>query len=141
MWWTLSVSQLVYTHRSSRSYSPVASGLNNVIREITNTLHILYGIGGKVYGIQGGYRGFGSNGSEGSLPPIVLTPDLVEDIHHVGGTCLGSSRGGFDIDTILGFLKTHKIQQLYVIGGDGTHRGAFKIHEACMEHGLNISVA
>jgi hypothetical protein len=22
---------------------------------------------------------------------------------------------------------------LYVIGGDGTHRGAFKIHETCME--------
>jgi 6-phosphofructokinase 1 len=117
-----------------------------VIREITNTLHILYGIGGKVYGIQGGYRGFGcpssdQNSSEPSLPPIILTPQLVEDIHHVGGTCLGSSRGGFDLDVILAFLKTHKISQLYVIGGDGTHRGAFRIHEGCMEHGLNVAVA
>jgi 6-phosphofructokinase 1 len=32
-------------------------GLNNVIREIVNTLCQSYGIGGKVYGIQGGYRG------------------------------------------------------------------------------------
>jgi 6-phosphofructokinase 1 len=32
-------------------------GLNNVIREIVNTLYQTYGIGGKVYGIQGGYRG------------------------------------------------------------------------------------
>jgi hypothetical protein len=28
-------------------------GLNNVIREITKTLHQIYGISGKVYGIQG----------------------------------------------------------------------------------------
>ena len=33
-------------------------GLNNVVREITNSLHRLYGIGGRVYGIRGGYRGF-----------------------------------------------------------------------------------
>ena len=46
---------------------------------------------------------------------------------------MSSSRGGFDIDKILNFLKSKKIRQLYVIGGDGTHRGAFKIHETCME--------
>jgi 6-phosphofructokinase 1 len=32
-------------------------GLNNVIREIVNTLCQTYGISGKVYGLQGGYRG------------------------------------------------------------------------------------
>ena len=32
-------------------------GLNNVIREIVNTLCQTYGITGKVYGLQGGYRG------------------------------------------------------------------------------------
>jgi 6-phosphofructokinase 1 len=58
---------------------------------------------------------------------------LVANIHHEGGTCLGSSRGGFDIDKILAFLEKYKINQLYVIGGDGTHRGAFRIHEGCME--------
>ncbi len=46
---------------------------------------------------------------------------------------MSSSRGGFDIDKIINFLKSKKINQLYVIGGDGTHRGAFKIHETCME--------
>lgn len=113
-------------------------GLNNVIREITNTLHTLYGIGGKVYGIQGGYRGFAL---DSGLPPIELTPSLVEDIHHSGGTCLGSSRGGFDLDTILSFLREKNVKQLYVIGGDGTHRGAFCIHEGCMERGMNVAVA
>ena len=35
------------------------------------------------------------------------------------GTILGSSRGGFDIDKICEFIKSKKIKQLYVIGGDG----------------------
>jgi 6-phosphofructokinase 1 len=114
-------------------------GLNNVIREITNTLHQIYGIGGTVYGIQGGFRGFHDPSQH--LQPIILTPALVENIHHEGGTCLGSSRGGFDLDKILDFLHDKKINQLYVIGGDGTHRGAFAIHEGCMARGYNISVA
>jgi len=113
-------------------------GLNNVIREIVKTLKQLYGIQGTVYGIQGGYRGFHDFEK---YPPIELTPELVQNIHHEGGTVLGSSRGGFDIDKIVDFLKTRKVNQLYVIGGDGTHRGAFKIHEACMERGMNVAVA
>jgi Phosphofructokinase len=107
-------------------------GLNNCIREITKTLHQLYGIEGKVYGIQAGYHGFSAKDKR--LQPVVLTPELVEDIHHNGGTVLGSSRGGFDLEAILAFLKKFDIKQLYVIGGDGTHRGAFRIHEGCMEH-------
>jgi 6-phosphofructokinase 1 len=35
----------------------------------------------------------------------------------------------------------HEINQLYIIGGDGTHRGAYAIHQACMEKNLNIAVA
>ena len=105
-------------------------GLNNVIREITKTLCQSYGIGGKVYGIQGGYKGFYDFQQ---FPPIELNPELVQNIHHQGGTVLGSSRGGFDIDQIVKFLGDKNISQLYVIGGDGTHRGAFKIHEACMD--------
>ena len=103
-------------------------GLNNVVREVTNSLFYLYNIKGKVYGIRGGYKGF----YDPSLPPIVLTPETVENIHHSGGTVLTSSRGGFDLDKIITFLQTYKIKQLYVIGGDGTHRGAYRIHEGCL---------
>jgi 6-phosphofructokinase len=87
-------------------------------------------LGGKVYGIQGGYKGFYDFER---FPPIELTPELVQNIHHEGGTVLGSSRGGFDLEKILDFLESKKVNQLYVIGGDGTHRGAFSIHEGCME--------
>jgi 6-phosphofructokinase 1 len=58
--------------------------------------------------------------------PVELTPELVANIHHEGGTVLGSSRGGFDLEKILHFLKKHEISCLFVIGGDGTHRGAFR---------------
>lgn len=114
-------------------------GLNNVIREITKTLYNSYGIGGKVYGIQGGFRGFYDPSPH--LQPLMLTPETVENIHHEGGTVLGSSRGGFDLIKIIDFIQKHNICQLYVIGGDGTHRGAFRIHEGCIERGLNVSVA
>lgn len=112
-------------------------GLNNVIREITRSLFYLYGIEGKCYGIVGGYGGF----YDPDTPPIELTPETVRHIHHQGGTVLGSSRGGFDIDKIIAFIKKKNIRQMYVIGGDGTHRGCYKIHETCMELGLHVAVA
>ena len=61
-------------------------GLNNVIREITRSLKINYG-SSTVYGVTGGFSGF-------QREPIVLTPKSVENIHHSGGTVLGSARGG-----------------------------------------------
>jgi len=87
-------------------------GLNNVVRELTNTLVNLYGAG-TVYGIRGGYKGF----YDPEYSPIQLDPDVVSTIHHEGGTFLGSSRGGFDLERICNFLKAKNISQLYVIGG------------------------
>ena len=69
-----------------------------------------------------------------------LTLESVADIHHSGGTILASSRGGFDCDRIISFLLDNRINQLYVIGGDGTHRGANKIAEDCLARQLNIAV-
>lgn len=112
-------------------------GLNNVIRELTHALYYLYGVN-QVWGVRGGYHGFHN------LPdfqPILLTGEMVEDVHHEGGTILRSSRGGFDVDKIVEFLLAKNIQQLYVIGGDGTHRGAYKIHQECLKRKLNIAIA
>jgi 6-phosphofructokinase 1 len=113
-------------------------GLNNVIRELTNTLHYLYGAK-KVLGVRGGYGGFYNTGKE--WDPVVLTPELVQNVHHEGGTFLGSSRGGFDLEKIMEFLLKHDVNMLFIIGGDGTHRGAFKVHEECVSRSLNIAVA
>lgn len=113
-------------------------GLNNVIRELVHSLYYLYGAK-TVYGVRGGFNGFRRENPD--YDPVVLTNELVENIHHEGGTILRSSRGGFDIDKIIEFLTSRDISQLYVIGGDGTHRGAYAIHKACQERNLNIAVA
>jgi hypothetical protein len=102
-------------------------GLNNVVRELVHALHFLYGAE-QVIGIRGGYHGFSAD-SGACFTPIDLTVESVDGIHHEGGTLLGSSRGGFDIDVIVRFLQENKIDQLYVIGGDGTHRGANTISD------------
>jgi 6-phosphofructokinase 1 len=113
-------------------------GLNNVIRELVHSLYYLYGAH-TVYGIRGGFQGFRMENAD--YDPIILTNEIVENIHHEGGTILQTSRGGFDIDKIIAFLQERNISQLYVIGGDGTHRGAYAIHQACIDRHLNIAVA
>ena len=37
--------------------------------------------------------------------------------------------------------QAKRVNQLYVIGGDGTHRGAYKLDELCWEKGVDVSVA
>ena len=48
----------------------------------------------------------------------------VRGIQHDGGTILGTSRGGFDVDKIINSIYCAGINQVYIIGGDGTHRAA-----------------
>lgn len=74
----------------------------------------------EVFGIKWGYKGVYTDSENNWIP---LTTDLVKNIHKEGGTILGSSRGGFDADKILNAFVEKKITQVYIIGGDGTHRG------------------
>ncbi len=94
-------------------------GLNNVVRNLYYQLHSSYGVP-TVLGIRYGYQGL--NPSEG-LPPIVLTSDMVEHIHHQGGTILGTSRGPQDPRTTVDYLQAEGINMLFCIGGDGTQKG------------------
>ena len=53
------------------------------------------------YGIKWGYKGFYTNVKENW---IKMRPHMVSDIHKLGGTILGSSRGGYDGDKIMDSL-------------------------------------
>lgn len=64
-----------------------------------------------------------------SEPLLPLNPDTVGKVHLEGGTFLGSSRGGFELEKILECFQLNKLNQVYVIGGDGTHRGAMVLAE------------
>ncbi|KAJ0007430.1 hypothetical protein Pint_29561 [Pistacia integerrima] len=109
-------------------------GLNTVIREIVCGLHHMYGVN-KVLGIEGGYRGFYARNT------IPLTPKVVNDIHKRGGTILGTSRGGHDTSKIVDSIQDRGINQVYIIGGDGTQRGASVIFEEIRRRGLKVAVA
>ena len=69
-------------------------GMNNVIRTLVFELEQNYGVH-EILGIRYGYQGLNPNQGQ---PPRKLTSDLVDPIHHIGGTILGTSRGtpGFD---------------------------------------------
>ncbi|KAL3844212.1 hypothetical protein ACJIZ3_001615 [Penstemon smallii] len=109
-------------------------GLNTVIREIVHSLDYMYGVN-KVLGIDGGYRGFYSKNT------INLTPKVVNDIHKRGGTILGTSRGGHDTMKIVDSIQDRGVNQVYIIGGDGTLKGASVIYEEIRKRGLKVTVA
>ncbi|KAG5540538.1 hypothetical protein RHGRI_020675 [Rhododendron griersonianum] len=109
-------------------------GLNTVIREIVCGLYHMYGVN-KILGIDGGYRGFYSKNT------IPLTPKVVNDIHKRGGTIIGTSRGGHDTSKIVDSIQDRGINQVYIIGGDGTQKGAAVIYEEVRRRGLKVAVA
>jgi 6-phosphofructokinase 1 len=111
-------------------------GINNVIRTAVFELMHNYGVP-EVLGIRYGYEGL--NPAVGR-PPIKLTPDLVENIHHHGGTILGSSRGPQKPSTTVDFLQNQGVNILICVGGDGTQRGAHAIAQEAARRKLKLSV-
>ena len=115
-------------------------GLNNVIQTIVRTLKTMYGAN-KVIGARNGYWGLRKHDAQGYAEDFIeLTVENTASIHHEGGTILGSDRGGFDAGLALEFLLEHEINQVFIIGGDGTHRGAEKLAKAIEAAGHDISV-
>lgn len=113
----------------------ICPGINGVIRSLVLSL-TSYGCK-KIFGIRKGLRGFVK---DNSLEPFLLTPEIVEDIHYNGGTILGTSRGKQDFFIIVDYLVQNSINQLYIIGGDGTLRAALSIHQEIKKRDLKISL-
>jgi 6-phosphofructokinase 1 len=111
-------------------------GLNDVVRAIVLTLFQQYGVQ-QVLGCRYGYEGLSSRYNHATLE---LTPEAVGDIHEMGGTILGSSRGNQDLGDMVDTLARLQIGILFAIGGDGTLRGARAIASEIARRGLKISV-
>ncbi|MFH0822283.1 MAG: ATP-dependent 6-phosphofructokinase [Pseudomonadota bacterium] len=111
-------------------------GINNVIRSVVLTLYHIYGVRnilGVKYGLQGFIPTYGH-------PVEELTPEKVVDIHMMGGTILGSSRGPQDVAEIVDALERMNIGILFMIGGDGTLRAAGRIAEEVKSRGTKIGI-
>ncbi|MBC18280.1 ATP-dependent 6-phosphofructokinase [Pseudodesulfovibrio profundus] len=114
----------------------ICPGVNDVIRALVMEAHHNYGIR-SVIGIRNGFRGFIP---EYGYDLVDLTLDRVADIHHLGGTILGSSRGIQDATVIVDSLERLNINVLLVIGGDGSMRAAQEIVNEISKRRKKISV-
>jgi len=111
-------------------------GLNDVIRAIVRCLNTRYGVK-SIKGYQFGYHGFFA---EEGYEPIELDRYNIDEIHKIGGTYLGTSRGGGQrVSEIVDCLERDNINMLFVIGGDGTQRGSYDI--ACEVEKRNLKCA
>lgn len=111
-------------------------GLNDIIRSIVLELYHCYNVQ-NIYGIRFGLQGFIPKYGHDVLE---LKPSTVVNIHEIGGTILGSSRGPQPIDEIVDSLERMNIGILFMIGGDGTLRAASAIADNIQSRGLKISV-
>jgi 6-phosphofructokinase 1 len=111
-------------------------GLNDVIRGLVMELQTHYGVN-DVVGFRNGFAGLvKSAGHE----PMELTAERVAKINQQGGTILGTSRGAQDPEVMVDRLVELGIDILFVIGGDGSIRGASKLANVLRRRGLPIGV-
>ena len=111
-------------------------GLNDVIRALVGCLWWRYGVR-EISGVRYGYQGLSPHADP---QPISLSPQVVEHIHHVGGSILGSSRGSRPLSEMVTLLQSLKVNLLFCIGGDGTMRGATALAEAARVTGFELAV-
>ena len=126
-----------HVHAGIVTCGGLCPGLNDVIRAIVRCLWYRYGVK-RISGIQFGYKGFLP---ECQFPIKTLDPDVVDDIHKIGGTFLGSARGGGnEIGKIVDAMMQLNLNMLFTIGGDGTQKGCLEIAKEIDKRKLKIAM-
>jgi 6-phosphofructokinase 1 len=111
-------------------------GINDVIRGIVLELFYAYHVE-NIYGIPYGLQGFIPAFRH---PLTELTPASVEQIHELGGTVLGSSRGSQDISEMVDAMERLNMNIVFFIGGDGTLKAASAVAREALSRGFKCSV-
>ena len=126
-----------HVHAGIVTCGGLCPGLNDVIRAITRCLWYRYGVR-RISGIRYGYKGFLPEYQFGVKQ---LDPDIVDDIHKLGGTFLGSARGGGrEVSKIVDAMEQLNMNMLFTIGGDGTQHGSLDIAEEIDKRKLKITL-
>lgn len=126
-----------HVHAAICTCGGLCPGLNDVIRSVVRCLWNRYGVR-RITGIRYGYKGFLTDYGFDTMP---LDPDKVDDIHKTGGSVLGTSRGGGDrVIDIVDAIERLNINILFIVGGDGTQRGALEIASEIEKRGSKVSV-
>ena len=111
-------------------------GLNDVIRGLVLELTSHYGVR-RIVGFRNGYRGLVARHGH---DVVELTPAGVDHINEQGGTILGTSRGNQDPAEIVDRLDQLGVDILFVVGGDGSMRGAQRIAREIAARDRRIAV-
>jgi 6-phosphofructokinase 1 len=126
-----------HVHAGIVSCGGLCPGLNDVIRAVVRCLWYRYGVN-RISGIRYGYLGFLP---EHQFEIKRLDPSVVDDIHKLGGTFLGSARGGGrEVVKIVDTMERLNLNMLFTIGGDGTQRGTMDIAEEIDKRNLKIAM-
>lgn len=111
-------------------------GMNNAVRSLFFELHHGYGVP-EVLGFRYGFEGLAP---DSGLVPMHLKPEHVRNVHRLGGSFLGTSRGRHDPKHLAATLARLSIDMLFAVGGNGTLEGAHAIHEELARMGRPTSV-
>ncbi len=111
-------------------------GLNDIIRGIVTQCYNRYGIT-RVFGFRYGYEGLIQRYGH---TPALFRPESVAQIHNFGGSILGTSRGPQDVAEMVDVLEEMNVDMFFVVGGDGTLRGASAIADEIARRGLKKAV-
>ncbi|MDR0316200.1 MAG: ATP-dependent 6-phosphofructokinase [Treponema sp.] len=126
-----------HVHAGIVTCGGLCPGLNDVIRAIVRCLWYRYGVE-RITGIRYGFKGFLP---ESGFDVKKLDPESVDDIHKIGGTFLGSARGGGrEVSKIVDTMEKLNLNMLFIIGGDGTQRGSLDIAEEVERRKLKIAL-
>ncbi|MDR2371177.1 MAG: ATP-dependent 6-phosphofructokinase [Treponema sp.] len=126
-----------HVHAGIVSCGGLCPGINDVIRAIVRCLWYRYGVK-RISGIRYGFKGFLPEYQYGIK---TLDPDIVDDIHKLGGTYLGSARGGGkEVSKIVDAMEQLNLNMLFTIGGDGTQHGTLDIAEEVDRRRLKIAL-
>jgi 6-phosphofructokinase 1 len=127
-----------HVHAGIVSCGGLCPGINDVIRAAVRCLWYRYGVR-RISGIRYGYMGFLRD--EDQFTVQELNPAMVDDIHKLGGTFLGSARGGGkEVSRIVDAIERLNLNILFTIGGDGTQRGSLDISEEIGRRGLKVAM-
>ena len=125
----------IKSHAAVLTCGGLCPGLNAVIRGVVLQLWYFYGCQ-HITGIRYGYNGLKLNTKD----MMTLNPERVRGIHALGGTILGTSRGAPPVEEMVDQLVNMNVDQLFIIGGDGSMRGGNAIWKEVRRRQLNISV-
>lgn len=111
-------------------------GLNDIIKGIVTQLWTRYGVT-RIFGFRYGYQGLVQTMGH---TPLTFRPESVKQIQLLGGSILGTSRGNQPVAEMVNTLEEMNVDILFVIGGDGSLKGAQAVADEIERRGLKKSV-